>query len=175
MITPAVSVCLLALFSWFLLNVVSSVLGSNLHVVNGVVLVVGLALQVTDSGINSGLGLAHIVVQNGAGHAAGGNSLHSLFQSVNTHQIDVLANLAAGSLDGLQGAHSHSVVVAEDHVNFVVELAQNVGSILLALGLIPVSALLVQLVDLQAGILQSLDGVLGAVLSIHVLGVAHCR
>ena len=116
--------------------------------------------------------LAHVIVQNGAGHVAIDDILDSLAQCVNTDQIDVLADGTASLLQGLQSAQCHCVVVAEDDFDLLAVLCQSVCDVLLCGGLVPVVQVLVQALDFLAGVGQSLDGVLGAVLSINVLGVA---
>src|SRR5699024_8481478 len=153
-------------------EVVGGVLRGDLDVVDPVVLLDGLALDVQAGGLGGGGGLAHVVVQDGAGHVAVQNSLDSVGQGVNAHQVDVGADGAAGLLDGLQSAQSHGVVVAEHDLDLVAVLCQGVGHVLLGQGLVPVVQVLVQAVDGLAGILQGLDGVLGAVLGVDVLGVA---
>ena len=113
-----------------------------------------------------------MVVQNGTGHGALLDHLLALVQSVNAQQVDVLTDLAASGLDSSGSAQSHAVVVAEDNLDLIAVLSQSGSHDLLALGLIPVTNVLDQLLDLHAGIGQSLDGVLGTVLRIGVLGVA---
>ena len=90
------------------LEVLCCVLGSNLDVVDPVVLLNVLALNKQLSSVGSSGSLAHVVVQNGTGHLAVNNILDSLFQCINTDQVDVLANGTASLLDGLQSAQSHA-------------------------------------------------------------------
>ena len=93
-------------------EVLSSVLGGDLDVIDPVILFDVLALNKQLGSSGGGGCLTHVVVQDGAGHLAIDNVLDSFLQCVNTDQIDVLANLAASLLDGLQSAQSHCVVVA---------------------------------------------------------------
>ena len=72
------------------LEVLCCVLGSDLDVVDPVVLLNVLALNKQLSSLGSLGSLAHVVVQNGTGHLAVNNILDSLFQCVNTDQVDVL-------------------------------------------------------------------------------------
>ena len=154
------------------LQVLRSVVLGDLDVVDPVVLLNILALDEQLGSLGSLGSLTNVVVQNGTGHVAIDNVLHSLYQSINADQIDVLANGAASLLDGLQSAQCHCVVVAEDDFDLVAVLRQSVCNVLLSGGLIPVVQVLVQALNFLAGIGQSLDGVLGAVLSVDVLGVA---
>ena len=114
-----------------------------------------------------------MVVQNGTGHGALLNHLLAFRQSVNAQQVDVLTDLTASGFDSGGSAQSHAVVVAEDDLNVIAVLCQSSGHDFLALGLIPVTNVLNQLLDLHAGVGQSLDGVLSTVLRIGVLGVAN--
>lgn len=108
------------------LEVLCCVLGSDLDVVDPVVLLNVLALNKQLSSLGSSGSLAHVVVQNGTGHLAVNNVLDSLFQCVNTDQVDVLANGTASLLDGLQSAQSHCVVVAEHNFDLLAVLCQSV-------------------------------------------------
>ena len=119
------------------------------------------------------MALADVVVEHGAGDFAFLNHFLHFVQRVNAHEVDVLANGAASVNDRLISAQRHRVVVAEDNVNIVAELRQRGRRQFLTLGLIPVAALLVQLVGLQASVFKRLDGELGAVLRVNVLRVAH--
>ena len=118
------------------------------------------------------MGLTHSVVQNGAGHGALVDHLNALVKSVNADKVDVLADGAARCGDGGGGAQCHGVVVAEDDLDLIAELGKVVGADLLALRLGPVADLVVEALNLDARILESLDGELGAVLCVDVLGVA---
>ena len=69
------------------LEVLCCVLGSDLDVVDPVVLLNVLALNKQLSSLGSLGSLAHVVVQNGTGHLAVNNVLDSLFQCVNTDQV----------------------------------------------------------------------------------------
>ena len=149
-----------------LLEVLDVVRG-NLDVVNVDALVVGLeglAAQQLLHGSNSLRSLALSIVQNSAGHVAVGNFVLGSVQSVNTDEVDVLVDGTAGSLNSLQSADSHVIVVAEDNLDLVAELGEVVLADLLTLVTVPVTALQVELLDLNAGIGQSLDGVLGTCL-----------
>ena len=112
-----------------------------------------------------------MVVEYGTGHGSCDNILKSLRQSVNTYQVDVLTNGAACSLDSLKSTKSHSIVVAEYNFDVIAVLCKGVSNELLSLLLLPHTNLLIQLVNLKAGILKSLDGELGTILSINVLRV----
>ena len=133
------------------LEVLCCVLGSDLDVVDPVVLLNVLALNKQLSSLGSLGSLAHVVVQNGTGHLAVNNVLDSLFQCVNTDQVDVLANGTASLLDGLQSAQSHCVVVAEHNFDLLAVLCQSVCNVLLCGGLIPVVQVLVQALHFLAG------------------------
>ena len=111
-----------------------------------------------------------MVVQNRAGHRALVDHLNALGQSVNADQVDVLADRAARSGDRREGAQRHAVVVAEHDLDLVAELGQVVRADLLALRLGPVADLVVEALDLNARVLQSLHGELGAVLRVDVPG-----
>ena len=92
-----------------LLEVLDVVRG-NLDVVNVDALVAGLeglAAQQLLHGSNSLRSLTLSVVQNGTGHVAVGNFVLGSVQSVNTDEVDVLVDGAAGSLNSLQSADSH--------------------------------------------------------------------
>ena len=118
------------------------------------------------------MGLTHGVVQDSAGHGALVDHLNALVKGVNADEVDVLADSAASRGDGGGGTQCHGVVVAEDHFNGIAELGKVVGADLLALRLSPVADLVVEALDFDTGILESLDGELGAVLRVDVLGVA---
>lgn len=151
-------------------EILRSVLGGDLHIVDPVVLFDILALNEQLGGVGSGSSLANVIVQDGTGHLAVNNVLDSFLQCVNTDQIDVLADLAASLLDGLQSAQSHCVVVAEDDFDLLAVLCQSVCNVLLCGGLVPVIQVLIQALDFLAGVGQSLDGVLGTILCIDVFG-----
>jgi len=155
-----------------LLHILRCVVLGDLDIVDPVVLLDSRAFDVQLGSIGSCGGLAHVIVQHGTGHVAVQNVLNSLGQCIDADQIDVLADGAAGLLDGLQSAQCHCVVVAEHNFDLIAILRQSVCNVLLSGGLIPVVQVLVQALDFLAGIGQSLDGVLGAVLSVDVLGVA---
>ena len=142
----------------------------DLHVVDPVVVVDGVALESGNGDVDSLVGLADSVVQNGTGHGALVDHLNALLESVNTDEVDVLADGAAGSLDSGGGAESHGVVVAEDDLDLIAELGKVVGADLLPLRLGPVADLVVEALNLNAGVGQSLDGVFGAVLRVDVRG-----
>ena len=104
--------------AFFKLLEVLDVVRGNLDVVNVDALVVGLeglAAQQLFHALNSLGSLALGVVQNGTGHVALGNFVLGSVQSVNTDEVDVLVDGAAGSLNSLQSADSHVIVVAEDN------------------------------------------------------------
>ena len=147
-------------------------IGSDLHVVDPVVVLDGLAVESLDGHVDSGVGLAYGVVQDGAGHGAFVDHLNALLECVNTDKVDVLADSAARCGDGGGGTQCHGVVVAEDDLDLIAELGKVVGADLLALRLGPVADLVVEALDLDTGILESLDGELGAVLRVDVLGIA---
>ena len=155
-----------------LLHILRCVVLGDLDIVDPVVLLDSGAFDVQLGSIGSCGGLAHVIVQHGTGHVAVQNVLNSLGQCIDADQIDVLADGAAGLLDGLQSAQCHCVVVAEHDFDLIAVLRQSVCNVLLSSSLIPVVQVLVQALDFLAGIGQSLDGVLGAVLSVDVLGVA---
>ena len=118
------------------------------------------------------MGLTNVIVQDGTGHGAILDHFLALGQGVNANQVDVLANGTTGSADSLGSTQSHTVVVAEHDLNFVAELCQSGGHDFLTLGGLPVAHVLNQALGLDTGIGQSLDGVLGTILSIRVLGIA---
>ena len=132
----------------------------------------GLAAQQLLHGSNSLRSLTLSVVQNGTGHVAVGNFVLGSVQSVNTDEVDVLVDGTACSLNGLQSTDSHIIVVAENNFDLIAVLGKVVLADFLALVTVPVTALQVKLLNLNAGIGQSLDGVLGTQLSIDILGVA---
>ena len=114
-----------------------------------------------------------MVVQDGTGHGAVLDHLLALLQSVNAQQVDVLAHNAAVLLDSSSCAQSHAVIVAEDDFDVGAVLCQSCVNDLVALSLVPVTNVLNQALDSDASVGQSLDGVLGTVLCIGVLGVTN--
>ena len=56
-----------------------------------VVIVDGSTGQSGDGHVDSGVGLTHGVIQNGAGHRALVDHLYALLERVNTDKVDVLA------------------------------------------------------------------------------------
>ena len=144
----------------------------NLYVVNPVVVVDGFAVQSLDSNVDSLVRLTDMVVQDSTGHGAVLDHFLALFQSVNAEQVDVFANRTACSGDCSSCAERHAVVVAEDHVDLVAMSGQSVCSNLLTLVSCPVADLVVEALNSDACIFQSLDGELGTILCVDVLGVA---
>ena len=76
-----------------LLHVLGSVVLGHLYIVDPVVLLDLGAFDVQLGSLSSCSSLTHVIVQNGTGHVAIQNVLHSLGQCVNADQVDVLADL----------------------------------------------------------------------------------
>ncbi len=148
------------------------VFSSNLGVVALNVVLVACTVEVVDRCICCTVSLCEVVVEDCAGDLACDNLLNNFCQGVNAYQIDICANCAACGLDGLQSAKCHSVVVAENNFDVVAVLGKGVSYKLSALNLIPHTNLIIQAVNFETSVCQSLNGELCTISCVDVLGVA---
>ena len=129
--------------------------GGNLHIVDPVVVLEFFTLQGSDSSVDSSVGLADMVVQNGTGHFAVVDHFNTFGKGVDTEQVDVFTDFAAGSLDGSGSAEGHGVIVAEDNFHSVAIFGQSIRAEFLTLCLSPVTNLVIQAFNFETGIGQS--------------------
>lgn len=107
--------------------------GGNLHIVDPVVVLEFFTLQGSDSSVDSSVGLADMVVQNGTGHFAVVDHFNTFGKGVDTEQVDVFTDFAAGSLDGSGSTEGHGVIVAEDNFHSVAIFGQSIRAEFLTL------------------------------------------